>query len=403
MGPVDDSDANLEIPQDPAVKERRWRLALGTDEQENGVLSESDQRLSRALSALYGGGDASAKKSRGSLSRSAPKVSQWLGDIREFFPASVVQLIQRDAFDRLGLKQMLMEPEFLSAMHADVHLVADLVSLRSVMPDKTLETARQVIRKVVDELMARLEQKTAEAIRGAVNKSKRTFRPRFSDIDWPRTIGANLRHYQHEYQTVVPEKLIGFMRHSRRVVDLDEVILCVDQSGSMATSVVYSSIFAAVMASIPAVKTQLVCFDTAIVDLTDDLQDPVQVLFGVQLGGGTDIDQAVAYCERKIERPGKTHLILITDLYEGGNAESLKGRIANLVRQDVNVITLLALSDDGRPAYHADLAADFAALGSPVFACTPDQFPDLMATALKREDILQWAANQDIKTIRAAE
>jgi uncharacterized protein with von Willebrand factor type A (vWA) domain len=181
------------------------------------------------------------------------------------------------------------------------------------------------------------------------------------------------------------------------------VVLCVDQSGSMATSVVYSSIFAAVMASIPAVKTKLVCFDTSIVDLTDELEDPVSVLFGVQLGGGTDINQAVAYCENRIERPSKTHLILITDLYEGGDEKALKGRIANLIRQDVNVITLLALSDEGQPCYDNELAADFAALGCPVFACTPDQFPDLMATALKREDVLAWAADQDIKAVRAAE
>ncbi len=399
----ENNEHNLSI-DDSLKKERRWRLVLGADSDESAALSESDRRLSTALTALYGGETSdSDKKGRGSLSRSAPKVSKWLGDIREFFPASVVQVVQRDAFERLGLKQMLMEPEFLSALEADVHLVADLVSLRSVMPEKTIDTARQVIKKVVDELMEKLEQKTAEAIRGAINKSKRSFRPRFNDIDWHRTISANLRHYQADYQTIVPEKLIGFMRQQRRIVDLDEVILCVDQSGSMASSVVYSSIFAAVMASIPAVNTKLICFDTAILDLTDELEDPVSVLFGVQLGGGTDIDQAIAYCEKKIERPSKTHLILITDLYEGGDQESLKRRVLNLIRQDVNVITLLALSDDGKPSYDAELAADFAAIGSPVFACTPDQFPDLMATALKREDVLSWAADQDIKAVRPAE
>ena len=147
-------------------KERRWRLVLGVDT-DNTVLSDDDRRLSTALTALYGGDSTNdAKKGRGSLSRSAPKVSKWLGDIREFFPSSVVQVVQRDAFDRLGLKEMLMEPEFLSALEADVHLVADLVSLRSVMPEKTIETARMVIQKVVDELMALLEQKTSEAIRG---------------------------------------------------------------------------------------------------------------------------------------------------------------------------------------------------------------------------------------------
>ncbi len=393
-------DSSLGTEESTLEKERRWSLVLGT-ETDDTILSDNDRRLSEALSALYDDEGTSAKKGPGSLSRSAPRVSKWLGDIREFFPSSVVQVIQRDAFERLGLKEMLMEPEFLSALEADVHLVADLISLRSVMPEKVIGTARQVVQKVVDELMERLEQKTAEAIRGAINKSKRSFRPRFSNIDWSRTIHANLRHYQHEYQTIIPDKLIGFMRQHRRLVDLDEVILCVDQSGSMASSVVYSSIFAAVMASIPAVKTRLVCFDTAVLDLTDELQDPVSVLFGVQLGGGTDINQAVAYCENKIERPSKTHLILISDLYEGGNKEDLKIRIANLIRQDVNVITLLALCDDGKPSYDSALAADFSAIGSPVFACTPDQFPDLMAAALKREDILTWAADNDIKAVRS--
>ncbi len=406
MGSVNKELINKEVQHGAALeKERRWRLILGADGEEGQGLSERDCRISAALSALYGGDtkSGSGKKSRGSLSRSAPQVSKWLGDIREFFPSTVVQVVQKDAFERLGLKEMLMEPEFLAAVEADVHLVADLISLRSVMPDKIIQTAREVIQKVVDALMQRLEQKTAEAVRGAVNKAKRNFHPRFNDIDWHRTIQANLRHYQQEYRTIVPEKLIGFMRQQRRIVDLDEVILCVDQSGSMATSVVYSSIFAAVMASIPAVKTKLICFDTAIIDLTEDLEDPVSVLFGVQLGGGTDINQAVAYCEEKIERPSKTHLILITDLYEGGSEKSLKTRIAGLIRKGVNVITLLALSDEGKPSYDAHLAADFAALGCPVFACTPDQFPDLMATALKRENMLAWAADQDIKAIRPSE
>ena len=187
------------------------------------------------------------------------------------------------------------------------------------------------------------------------------------------------------------------------IVDLDEVVLCVDQSGSMATSVVYASIFAAVMASLPVVQTKLVCFDTAIVDLTEELADPVEVLFGVQLGGGTDINQAVAYCENKIERPTKSHLVLITDLYEGGNARELVARIARLIGMGVNVVVLLALTDTGQPSYDPGLAGEIAALGAPVFGCTPDQFPDLMACALRRDDIHAWAAKEDIKLIRAGD
>jgi hypothetical protein len=381
-------------------RDRRWRLAIGGDD---APLSEADQGLSAALTKLYGEGEGPGRgaSSRGGLGRSAPSVARWLGDIRKYFPTPVVQVVQKDAFERLGLKQMLLEPEFLAAVEADVNLVATLVSLRGVMPAKTKDVAREVIAKVVAALMERLEQRTAEAIRGAVDRGRRTHRPRFSDIDWPRTIQANLRHYQAAHRTVVPERLVGFMRRQRRLVDLDEVVLCVDQSGSMAASVVYASIFAAVMASLPAVKTRLVCFDTAVLDLTDDLADPVEVLFGVQLGGGTDINQAIAYCEGKIERPTKTHLILITDLFEGGDREALVRRLARLVTLGVNVITLLALSDEGRPASEPKLSAEVAALGVPVFACTPDQFPDLMAAALKREDLHAWAAKSDIKTVRA--
>lgn len=387
-------------------RNRRWTLALGVDpeQQEGGSpLSESDRRLSEALSALYDDGDESPKKSRGGLGASAPRIAKWLGDIREFFPAPVVQVIQKDAFERKGLRQMLLEPEFLAAVEADVNLIADLVAMRSVMPEKTKQTARMVIAKVVDELMERLERRTAEAIRGALSRSRRTNRPRFADVDWPRTIRANLQHYQAEHRTVVPERLVGFLRHQRRIVDLDEVILCVDQSGSMATSVVYASIFAAVMASLPVVATKLICFDTAIVDLTEELADPVDVLFGIQLGGGTDINRAIAYCEDRVERPTKAHLILISDLYEGGDAEALVDRLTRLSVLGVNVIVLLALTDTGRPAYNPALSAKVAALGIPVFACTPDQFPDLMATALRRQDISAWAAERDIKLIRPEE
>ncbi len=157
------------------------------------------------------------------------------------------------------------------------------------------------------------------------------------------------------------------------------------------------------LASVPAIATRLVVFDTAVLDLTDDLQDPVDVLFGVQLGGGTDINQALAYCERLVTAPGKTHLVLISDLFEGGNAEEMLVRAKVLVASGVNLIVLTALSDDGRAAYDAQHAGALAALGCPVFACTPDEFPDLMAAALRRDDIAAWAAARDIALVRGTE
>ena len=378
--------------------QRRWQMILGGDAE---GLGERDRRIAAALDVLYDPAETSdrPKSRRGGLGRSAPRIAKWMGDVRECFPTSVVQIIQKDAFSRLGLQQMLLEPEFLAAMQADVNLVADLMSLQGMMPEKTKQTAREVIQKVVAELMARLQRKTAEALRGAVDRSKRTIRPRSVDIDWPRTIRANLHQYLSEYQTIVPERLIGFARKQRRLVDLDEVILCVDQSGSMAQSVIYSSIFAAVMASLPVVRTQLVCFDTVVLDLTDKLADPVDVLFGIQLGGGTDINQAVSYCAGKIQQPRKSHLVLITDLCEGGNASELVSRLGKLVSDGVNVIVLLALSDEGRPSFDAELAGNVAALGIAVFACTPDQFPDLMAAALRRQDVFQWVSNQGLSVV----
>ena len=391
----DEGEDSREVQSDELAW-RRWRLALGGDP-DDPALSLRDRRLDKAMTALYGDGE----KKRGSLAGSAPRVARWLGDIREFFPASVVQVVQKDAFERLGLKRMLLEPEFLAGMEADVHLVADLIGLGAAMPEATKETARRVIRSVVDKLMEKLAAQTVQALRGALNRSQRTRRPRQGDIDWPRTIRANMRSYDPERRTLIPEKLVGYGRKGRRA-DLDTVIMCVDQSGSMATSVVYASIFSAVMASIPALATKLVVFDTVVADLSDKLADPVEVLFGIQLGGGTDINAALAYCQGQVAEPSRTHLVLITDLYEGGDRPAMLARCAEIVAAGVNLVVLLALSDDGKPAYDADAARVIAGLVAPVFACTPDMFPDLMATALKRGDLSAWAAGRDIRLVASA-
>lgn len=380
-----------------AERLRRWRLALG-DPPGTGLpkLGGTDARIAQALDQLYG--DSEPKSRRGGLGSSAPRVAKWLGELRDLFPTPVVQVIQKDALDRHGMKMLLLEPELLSTVEPDVNLVADLIALGQAVPERSKELARQVVQKVVDDLMAKLAARTQEAVRGALRRSARTRRPRFADIDWDRTVRANLHHWQPKERTVVPERVLGHSRGQRRV---DEVVLLVDQSGSMAPSVVYASIFAAVLASLPSLRTQLVCFDTAIVDLSDMLADPVDVLFGVQLGGGTDICGALGYVMERIPEPAKTHLVLVSDLYEGGDAEGMLARARALVASGVNVIVLLALSDEGRPAYDPRHAAAFAGMGCPVFACTPQHFPDLMATALSRGDVHAWAAAHDIALVRA--
>jgi Mg-chelatase subunit ChlD len=316
-----------------------------------------------------------------------------LGDIRTFFPTSVVRVMQQDALERLNLREMLLQPELLEQVEADVHMVANLMALGRVMPASTKETARMVVRKVVEELQRKLEAPMQQAVMGSLNRAIRNNRPRHNEIDWNRTIRANLKNYQPEYNTVIPERMVGY---GRKRSSLREIILCVDQSGSMGTSVVYSGIFGAVLASLPAVSTRVVVFDTEVVDLTDDLDDPVDVLFGVQLGGGTDINRAVAYCQGFMQRPQDTIFVLITDLYEGGVAQELLKRAHSIVSSGVQFVTLLALSDDGAPSYDKHLAAQLSALGVPSFACTPDLFPDLMAATINKQDLNQWAASNDI-------
>jgi Mg-chelatase subunit ChlD len=371
----------------------RWRLILGEPAQLplGTPLGEAELRMDRALAALYD------SERKGGLGGSSPHVTRWLGDIREYFPASVVRVMQGDAMTRLGLTEMLLQPEMLEAVEPDVSLVATLLSLRKVIPQKTKETARKVVRRVVDDLERRLRAPTERAVRGALSRSSRTRRPRAAEIDWERTLRANLGNYQPERKAVVVEKLVG---QGRKRSSLRDVVLCLDQSGSMAASVVYSSIFGAVLASMRAVTTRMVVFDTAVVDLSEELSDPVDLLFGTQLGGGTDIDRALAYCQQLVTRPAQTILVLITDLYEGGNAQRMIQRAASLVRSGVVVICLLSLSDQGTPAYDSHNAAQLAALGIPTFACTPDQFPELMAAAIQRQDIGAWASRNDIQLAR---
>jgi hypothetical protein len=384
---------------------RRWRLILGSadgssaggtggaDGQGMG-LSGDDLTMDQALAALYN----SSEERSGGLGNSSPRVARWLGDIRKYFPSSVVRVMQQDALERLNLQRMLLEPELLEAVEPDVHLVANLMSLSQVMPSKTKDTARLVVQRVVDALLQKLQNPMQQAVMGSLNRSIRNRRPRHNEIDWNRTIRANLRHYQPKYRTIIPETRIGY---GRKRSALRDIVLCVDQSGSMATSVVYASIFAAVLASLPAVSTKLVVFDTAIVDLTDLLQDPVEVLFGTQLGGGTDINRALSYCQGLIRQPQETIMVLISDLYEGGDAVGMLKRAAALVSAGVQVITLLALNDEGAPYFDHRHASQFAALGIPVFACTPDKFADLMAAAIQRQDMMQWAAKEDIVVARS--
>lgn len=393
----------LEQPSNEAERLRRWRLVLG-EAANNGLgigeegtdidtcLSIQDKGMDDVLKALY-----NDEQRSGGLGKSAPTINRWLGDIRTYFPTPSVQVMQQDAIDRLGITNMLLQPEILEQVEPDVNLVATLVSLNKAIPEETKDTARRVIRSVADQLERRLANPLIQAVRGSINRAARTYRPHANEIDWERTIRLNLKNYLPEKKTIIAERLVGYgHKHS----SLRDIILCVDQSGSMATSVVYSSIFGAVLATIRAINTRMIVFDTAVVDLTEELHDPVDLLFGTQLGGGTDIHKALSYCQQNITKPTQTILVLITDLYEGGNATQMIQRAAELVQSGVQIVCLLALSDSGKPAYDHHNAAALAQLGIPCFACTPELFPQLMAAAIQKQDLNQWAASNEIVTAR---
>jgi hypothetical protein len=358
-------------------------------------LSSELQNIDQALSALYEyenkGSFNYGQDRKGGHGGSSPNVSTWLGDIRKYFPKSVVEVMQNDAMKFPALKEkMIFEPDILAKATADVQLAATILELKKLIPAKTKETARQVVKKVVDELLKKLEQKTISAINGAIDRSHRIHNPRHSEINWHATILKNLKHYQPDYKTVIPERLVGYGRKSKK--SLKDVVLCLDQSGSMGESVVYSGIFGSVMASLPNVTTKMIVFDTEVADLTENMEDPVDLLLGVQLGGGTDIALALEYCCDIIQKPNDTIMVLITDLYEGGDVKKMHEKVAEIVGKGVNLICLLALDDQGTPSYDKENAKVLNDLGVPVFACTPDKFPDLMAAAIRKADLRAWAS-----------
>ncbi|WP_141501240.1 VWA domain-containing protein [Paenibacillus luteus] len=385
---------------------KRWRLILGQAANEKltdlakgqGLLDEEYSLMDEALAAIYDetfdtsqdNQNTSGKRSAG-LGSSSPKLTKWLGDVRSFFPPDIVSVIQGDAIERKGLTQLLFEPETLSQIKPDIKMVATLIALKGRIPEKTKETARLLVREVVNEILTRLEHEIRRAVTGALNRRRHSPIPSMSGLDWKTTIRRNLKHYDHNSQLLIPERFYFFER-ARRSKEWT-VILDIDQSGSMADSVIYASIIGSIFASLPALDTHVVAFDTEVVDLSEQcVNDPVDMLFGIQLGGGTDINKSVQYCEQFIHDPKKTLFILISDLYEGGNQSALVRRMENMRQSGVSVLCLLALSDGGIPSYDAELAKRLAGLGIPSFGCTPDRLPELVAGALQGRDLQELAA-----------
>lgn len=375
---------------------KKWRLILGESAEsafsEQGFtgsfLSVEERLMDEALQALYEGDQ--------QLGRSI-KLSKWLGDVRALFPSDIVSVIQQDAIEKRGLTQLLFEPETLKSVTPSIEMVATLMALKGHIPEQTKETARELIATVVEEIKSRLENDIQQAVKGALNRKQRTpLGSGAQSIDWKYTIQRNLKNYDRERKVVIPERFY-FYERERKSTNWT-IILDIDQSGSMADSVIYASIIGSIFASLPALNTHVIAFDTEIVDLTEQCQDdPVDMLFGIQLGGGTDINRSLGYCKPLIENPDKTIFILISDLYENGNEAAMMRKMKELKEDGVKVISLLALSNDGVPSYDERNARRLASMGIPCFGCSPQLLPELIEQALKGEDLSQWKSTNNHK------
>lgn len=380
---------------------KRWRLILGTESNQqfaamNGQqavsLSEEQALMDQALAAIYNrsesGGFGSGRGAGNGPSN--PQISRWLGDVRTLFEKDLVTVIQSDAMERCGLRQLLFEPELLEHVEPDISLASAILMLKDQIPQRSKESVRAFIAKIVEEINKLLEADIRRAVTSAVNRRMHSPIPSASAMDFPLTIRRNLKNYNPELGTIVPEHFYFFDRTTTAPSKQWTIILDVDQSGSMGESVIYSSIMSCILTSMAAIRTHIVAFDTKVVDLTEKCEDPVDLLFGFQLGGGTNIDQSVAYCQKFVENPAKTLFFLITDLEEGGNRASLLRRLKELKESGVTVACLLAIADGGKPYYDAQMAERVASLSIPCFACSPQMLPTLLERALKGQDLASF-------------
>lgn len=369
------------------ARRARWRLILGKRADEalaspGQGLDGEQQRLDAALGALYEPGPGEPGKGRrGGVEAGRGRLAEWLGEIRALFDRDTVITLQRDAAERRGLARLLLEPEALSQVEPSVELLGTLLSLKEAVPEASKEALRALVRRVVEEIARWLRPALTSAVRGARRRTGRPGPPRLADLDWARTIRRNLRHYQPARRQLIPARLYWFGRPRRQ--HEWTLIVCLDQSGSMAESVVYGAVMASILAGIPAVALHLVVFDTEVVDLSAQAADPVDVLLGVQLGGGTDIAKALAYCEGLMKHPSRTILFLVSDLEDGVDEGAMLSRAAALCAAGARLVCLLALSDAGAPSYRERAAEALRGRGVSCLACTPGALPQVLAEVLR--------------------
>ncbi len=358
-------------PRLPAGGAERTGGAAGGAEDGGGAEGAELRRREAALDYLYGREYAGRgmRPEAGSLDGSQPHLVTWLGEVRELFPRQTVEVIEQHALQRYELIGLVSDPEVLQRLQPSEHLLRTLLTLRHHLSGEVLAVARRIIAQVVDELIRRLKHEVRRTLTGRRNQLRHSPLPIAANFDIRDTVRRNLRHWDPERKQLVLRELRFFERNSRRLPW--DVIICVDQSGSMVDSVIHSAVMAGILAGLPSYRVRLVVFDTNVVDLTDRADDPVEVLLSVQLGGGTDIAQAVRYCSQLVEHPERTVLVLVTDFYEGGSPQDLVREVTALAESRVRLVGLAALDGEAHPHYDQRIAGRLADAGMHIAALTP--------------------------------
>ena len=366
----------------------RWRLVLGrfASEKLGAPLSSREQRMEAALDFLYGreyqGRGVRDRQQSGTLDPSQLSVPSWLGEVRELFPRETVEIIEKHALDRYGLTEILTDAETLEKLEPSMDLLKALLSFRGYLHGPALDTARRIIRQVVEEIRRKFETEVRRALSGRLNRFRHSPQKVAQNFDWRSTLKRNLKHFDPKERRVILQDPRFFARNSRHLPW--DVILCVDQSGSMADSVIHSAVMAGILAALPVLRVKFAAFDTSIVDLTGQLDDPVEVLMSVQLGGGTDIGGALGYCEKLVENPRRTVLVLVSDFCEGGPPAVLLGVVRRLREAGVTLLGLAALDQVARPVYDEAMAARLADLGMEIAALTPKHLAEWLAKVVSQ-------------------
>jgi len=372
---------------DDRFRRTRWRLVLGPGSEgclgglPEGEWAARDEALNYLYNREYGP-NRNVRRGGGTLDPSSLTVPEWINAVHELFPQRTIERIEKDALERYGIDEMVTNPDLLSRAQPNPTLLKAVLRTKHLMNQEVLALARTLVRKVVDQLMERMARQVQSPFVGSVDRRRRSFLKVAKNFDAKTTIQRNLRHFDPESRRLFIRTPYFYSRVKRQV-DRWQLIILVDESGSMLDSVIHSAVTASIFWGVSSLKTHLCLFDTDVVDVTADCTDPVETLMKVQLGGGTDIGNALAYAATLVDNPRRTIVVLITDFYEGAPVGRLLGVAKQLIESGVTLLGLAALDEAANPVYDRDLAERIVALGGHVAAMTPGELADWVAEKVR--------------------